>query len=74
LILRKFLKGKTPEYGLQEIVQGWSQWLMPVILAIPEAEIRRTVVHGQPGQKVHKTLSEPMAGCSGRHPLFQPCG
>jgi hypothetical protein len=24
-------------------------------------------VRGQPGQKFHKTLSQPMAGCSGAH-------
>jgi hypothetical protein len=33
------------------------QWLMPVILAIQEAEIRRITVQDQPRKIVHKTLS-----------------
>jgi hypothetical protein len=32
--------------------------LMPVILATQEAEIRRIVVRSQPGQILHKTLSQ----------------
>jgi hypothetical protein len=35
----------------------WSQWLMPVIPATQEAEIRRIMVRGQPEQIVHQTLS-----------------
>jgi hypothetical protein len=31
-------------------------WLTPVILAIPEAEIRRIMVQGQPGQIILKIL------------------
>jgi hypothetical protein len=31
-------------------------WLMPVILDIWEAKIRRLMGQGQPGQKIHKTL------------------
>jgi hypothetical protein len=33
------------------------QWLMPVILAIQEAEIRKIVVQSQPGKIVFETLS-----------------
>jgi hypothetical protein len=32
-------------------------WLTPVILGTWEAEIRRIMVPGQPGQIVHETLS-----------------
>jgi hypothetical protein len=34
------------------------QWLTPVILAIQEAEIRRTAVRSQPRQIAFKTLSQ----------------
>jgi hypothetical protein len=37
--------------------QARCQWLIPVILVIQEAEIRRIVVQGQLGQTVHETLS-----------------
>jgi hypothetical protein len=33
-------------------------WVMPVILATQEAQIRRTIVQSQPGQIVRKTLSQ----------------
>jgi hypothetical protein len=34
------------------------QWLIPVILATQEAEIRRTAVQSQARQIVHETLSQ----------------
>jgi hypothetical protein len=33
------------------------QWLMPIILATQEAEIRRNKVQSQSGKIVHETLS-----------------
>jgi hypothetical protein len=33
-------------------------WFTPVILAILEAEIRKSEVRSQPGQIVHETLSQ----------------
>jgi hypothetical protein len=35
-------------------------WPIPVILATQEVEIGRIIVRGQPGQKVHKTSSQPI--------------
>jgi hypothetical protein len=43
--------------SLKNLIHSWHQWLMPVILATQEAEIRRIVVWSQPGQIVLKTLS-----------------
>jgi hypothetical protein len=39
-----------------EAARHW--WLTPIILATQEAEVRRIMVGSQPGQMVHKTLSE----------------
>jgi hypothetical protein len=40
------------------VSQAGSWWLMPVILAPWEAEIRRIAVQGQLRQIVHETLSQ----------------
>jgi hypothetical protein len=37
---------------------GRRQWLMPVILATQEADIRRIEVRSQPVEIVHETLSQ----------------
>jgi hypothetical protein len=39
-------------------IRAGHQWLMPVILATQDAEIRRITFQIQPGQIVHKTLSQ----------------
>jgi hypothetical protein len=36
---------------------AWYRWLIPIILATQEAEIRRIAVRSQPGQIVHETLT-----------------
>jgi hypothetical protein len=38
-------------------------WLLPVILAAWAVEIRRIMIQGQPGQKLHKIPSQPIAVC-----------
>jgi hypothetical protein len=38
--------------------KAWHQWLTPIILATQEAEIWRIPVQSQPGQIVHKSLSQ----------------
>jgi hypothetical protein len=45
-------------YIFQEFSYTGHQWIMPVILAIQEAEIRRITVERQPGQIVSETLSQ----------------
>jgi hypothetical protein len=42
----------NPSPTKTKIVQSGYLWLMPIILAIQEAEIRRITAQGQPGQIV----------------------
>jgi hypothetical protein len=42
---------------------------MPIILATQEAEIRRILVQGQPGQGVFEMLSQPIKTRCGGTPL-----
>jgi hypothetical protein len=44
--------------GLERISNPHGLWLMPVILATQEAEIRRITVRSQLWQMVHETLSQ----------------
>jgi hypothetical protein len=45
----------TPDLKSKKI--GGQQWLMPIILATQETEIRRIAAQSQPGQMVYETLS-----------------
>jgi predicted ATPase len=66
--VRGQLRQKVNETHSQQIVV---QRYVPIILAMWEAEIRRIVVPGHPGQKkkkVHKTPSQRIkSGCGGTH-------
>jgi hypothetical protein len=48
-----------PKAVLKPTCKGLVRWLALAIPAIQEVEIRRIVVQGQPGQKVHNTPSQP---------------
>jgi hypothetical protein len=52
------------QYYTQEAARCW--WFTPVILATQEAEIRRIMVQSQPGQTVHKTLSQKKSFTKGK--------
>jgi hypothetical protein len=43
---------------LKEVIKLGCWWLMPVIIATREAEIRRNAVRSQPRQIVQETLSQ----------------
>jgi hypothetical protein len=47
----------------RKVGQAW--WLMTVIPAKQEAEIRKIIVQCQVGQKVSQSPSQPIAGCGG---------
>jgi hypothetical protein len=45
--------------SIKTMTQAGCQWLMPVILATQEEEIRRTMVHSKPARQiVPKTLPQ----------------
>jgi hypothetical protein len=46
------------EISLRSWGEARGQWLMPVILATQEAEIRRIMIRSQPRQIVCETLSQ----------------
>jgi hypothetical protein len=48
----------------RNVLEARHQWLIPVILATWEAEIRKIAVPGQPEQIVHETSSWTIAGHS----------
>jgi hypothetical protein len=61
--------------GARHLDGHW--WLIPIILAIQEAEIKRIVVRSQSGQIVHKTLcrkyrTQKRTSRVARSPKFKP--
>jgi hypothetical protein len=50
--------GRTRYNGNYRVSGAVSWWLTPIILATQEAEIKRIAVQSQPGQIVHKTLTQ----------------
>jgi hypothetical protein len=54
--------------ALKRLLQCWAQWITLVILAPGEAEIGRTAVRSQPGQKFSRNPSQPIkAGRGSMH-------
>jgi hypothetical protein len=54
---KKERKKEKESFNLKIKATAGHQWLMPVILATQEAEIRRITVQSQPWQIVYKTQS-----------------
>jgi hypothetical protein len=50
------IQNSTRQHFSQMIKSAWSQWLMPVIVATQEGDIRRIVVRSQPRQIVCRLL------------------
>jgi hypothetical protein len=68
-------QGRSTTICMKRQQQGLAQWLVPIILATQEMEIRRIVTQGQPRQKVSETPSQPIkAGQSGACLTSQLCG
>jgi hypothetical protein len=59
---------------LENLKHDLKQLLIPVIPATWEAEMGRILHQKQPGQKVIKKASQPIAGCGGRCISSQPQG
>jgi hypothetical protein len=57
-ILDPYSLTMSPPWLIQEDFGARRQWLMPVLLATQEAEIRRIAVRSQAGQIVYETLTQ----------------
>jgi hypothetical protein len=61
---------RTGAWCIENAVQCWAQWLIPIIPANQEAELMRTKAPVQLRQKVRETPSQPMSWasqCHGKH-------
>jgi hypothetical protein len=69
-LLNNLILGQLFDYSIvlvKNLLFGWVQWLILVIPATWEAEIRKITVQCQPRQKVSKTPCKPIAGPGGVH-------